>query len=52
MNLSQRALGIQASPIRKLAPLMVDAKKRGISILHLNIGQPDIATPEAYWDAV
>jgi aspartate aminotransferase len=52
MNLSQRALGIQASPIRKLAPLMVDAKKRGISILHLNIGQPDIATPAAYWDAV
>jgi aspartate aminotransferase len=52
MNLSQRALGIQASPIRKLAPLMVDAKKRGVSILHLNIGQPDIATPAAYWDAV
>ncbi len=52
MNLSQRALTIQASPIRKLAPLMVEAKKKGISILHLNIGQPDIATPEAYWQAL
>lgn len=52
MNLSQRALGIQASPIRKLAPLMVDARRRGLSIHHLNIGQPDIHTPDAYWDAV
>ena len=52
MNLSQRALTIQASPIRKLAPLMVEAKKKGISILHLNIGQPDIPTPEAYWQAL
>ena len=45
MNLSQRALGIQASPIRKLAPLMVAAKRRGVAIHHLNIGQPDIPTP-------
>lgn len=52
MNLSQRALGIQASPIRKLAPLMVEAKRRGIAIHHLNIGQPDIPTPDAYWDAL
>jgi aspartate aminotransferase len=52
MNLSQRALGIQASPIRKLAPLMVEAKRRGVAIHHLNIGQPDIPTPGAYWDAL
>jgi len=52
MKLSQRALSIQASPIRKLAPLMVDAKRRGIAIHHLNIGQPDIPTPEAYWNAL
>ncbi len=35
-----------ASPIRKLVPLADDAKKRGIKVYHLNIGQPDIKTPE------
>ena len=34
-----------ASPIRKLVPFAEDAKKRGIKIYHLNIGQPDIETP-------
>lgn len=52
MDLSKRAVTIQASPIRKLAPLMVEARKRGTGIYNLNIGQPDIATPQAYWDAV
>ena len=52
MILSQRALGIQASPIRKLAPLMVEAKRRGVAIHHLNIGQPDIPTPAVYWEAL
>lgn len=52
MNLSKRAVTIQESPIRKLAPLMLDAKRRGVSIHHLNIGQPDIATPREYLDAV
>ncbi len=52
MKLSQRALNIQASPIRKLAPLMAEAKRRGVAIHHLNIGQPDIPTPAAYWDAL
>ncbi|MEJ2422471.1 MAG: pyridoxal phosphate-dependent aminotransferase [Acidobacteriota bacterium] len=52
MRLSKRAESIQASPIRKLAPLAVRAKARGISIYHLNIGQPDIPTPEAYLKAV
>lgn len=45
MELSQRALEIQASPIRKLMPHANAAKKRGIKIYHLNIGQPDIPTP-------
>ncbi|MGC9361722.1 MAG: pyridoxal phosphate-dependent aminotransferase [Candidatus Syntrophosphaera sp.] len=45
MKLSQRALEIQASPIRKLMPHGVKAKKRGVKIYHLNIGQPDIPTP-------
>jgi aspartate aminotransferase len=46
MQISQRAKEIQASPIRKLMPHAVAAKKRGIKIYHLNIGQPDIITPD------
>ncbi len=52
MELSKRALEIQESPIRKLAPLMVAAEKKGTRIYRLNIGQPDIRTPEPYLDAV
>lgn len=40
------------SPIRKLVPFAEAAKKRGIRVFHLNIGQPDIATPQAMMDAV
>jgi len=40
------------SPIRKLVPYAEAAKKRGITVYHLNIGQPDIATPETILDAV
>jgi aspartate aminotransferase len=40
------------SPIRKLVPYAEAAKKRGTKVYHLNIGQPDIATPEAILDAV
>ncbi|HOA28493.1 MAG: pyridoxal phosphate-dependent aminotransferase [Candidatus Cloacimonetes bacterium] len=45
MQLSKRAIEIQASPIRKLMPYANSAKARGIKVYHLNIGQPDIATP-------
>ncbi|MCB5259613.1 MAG: pyridoxal phosphate-dependent aminotransferase [Candidatus Cloacimonetes bacterium] len=45
MKLSQRALNIQASPIRKLMPHAQNTKNRGIKVYHLNIGQPDIPTP-------
>src|SRR3954469_1204184 len=44
--LSKRARLMPASPIRKLMPLADDARKRGIHIYHLNIGQPDLETPE------
>jgi hypothetical protein len=37
-----------ASPIRKLVPYAEAAKKKGIKVYHLNIGQPDIETPPAY----
>ncbi len=41
-----------ASPIRKLVPFAEAAQKKGIKIYHLNIGQPDIETPEEYWHAI
>ena len=40
------------SPIRKLVPFAEDAKKRGINVFHLNIGQPDIETPQTALNAV
>jgi aspartate aminotransferase len=45
-RLSERAQRMPASPIRKLAPLADEAKRRGVHVYHLNIGQPDIETPE------
>ena len=45
MNLSKRALNVQASPIRKLMPFAQATKAKGIKVYHLNIGQPDIPTP-------
>lgn len=50
--ISNRCADMQASPIRKLVPLANAAKARGISVYHLNIGQPDIPTPEGYWKAL
>lgn len=46
--LSRRAHEAPASPIRKLEPMAKSATDRGIKIYHLNIGQPDIATPAAF----
>ena len=40
------------SPIRKLVPFAEAAKKKGIKVFHLNIGQPDIETPPSILDAV
>lgn len=51
MKLSQRANEIQASPIRKLMPYANAAKRKGIKVYHLNIGQPDIETPQIMMDA-
>jgi len=41
-----------ASPIRKLVPYAEAAKARGVKVIHLNIGQPDIPTPEVALDAI
>ncbi|MDR0830949.1 MAG: pyridoxal phosphate-dependent aminotransferase [Prevotellaceae bacterium] len=45
-NISKRGQILPASPIRKLTPLADSAKKNGIHVHHLNIGQPDLPTPE------
>lgn len=52
MQISQKALNCNLSPMRKFHPLAVAAEAKGKKIYHLNIGQPDIATPEAYFDAI
>ena len=44
--ISTRGVEMPESPIRKLAPLAAEAKKRGTKVYHLNIGQPDLPTPE------
>ncbi len=52
MKLSKKALEIQFSPIRKFHPYSVEAKEKGKKVYHLNIGQPDIKTPSAFFDAI
>ena len=49
---SQRGLLMPQSPIRKLAPLADKAKARGVKVYHLNIGQPDLKTPQIGLDAL
>ena len=49
-SLSRRADGMPASPIRRLAPYAVEARRRGLTVHGLNIGQPDIPTPQAILD--
>jgi aspartate aminotransferase len=44
-TISERGRQMPASPIRKLMPLAEEAKRRGVRVLHLNIGQPDLPTP-------
>lgn len=46
MKVSKRLLTVPASPIRKLVPYAQQAKKQGVKVYHLNIGDPDIKTPE------
>ena len=45
-TISQKGIQMPESPIRKLVPYAEDAKKRGVNVFHLNIGQPDIKTPQ------
>lgn len=51
-QISERGISMPKSPIRKLVPLANKAKDKGIKIYHLNIGQPDLPTPEIAIDAI
>jgi aspartate aminotransferase len=51
-TISQKGKMMPASPIRKLVPYAEEAKKRGVKVYHLNIGQPDIETPEVALNAI
>lgn len=52
LTLSKKAQAMPASPIRKLVPFAEAAKKKGIKVYHLNIGQPDIESPKEALEAV
>ena len=51
-KISQRGKEMPSSPIRKLTPLANEAKARGVKVYHLNIGQPDLPTPQKALDAL
>lgn len=52
LEISDKGKSVPASPIRKLVPYADRAKEKGIRVFHLNIGQPDIATPEIALEVV
>lgn len=51
-KISKKGLSMPSSPIRKLVPFSETAKKKGVKVYHLNIGQPDIETPKNAIDAL
>ena len=51
-EISKRAQKMPASPVRKLVPYSLIAKEKGIKVYHLNIGQPDIETPQTALNAI
>tara|TARA_Y100000385_G_scaffold269864_1_gene308340 strand:+ start:3333 stop:4535 length:1203 start_codon:yes stop_codon:yes gene_type:complete len=51
-TISDKGHSMPDSPIRKLAPFANGAKERGVNVIHLNIGQPDISTPKPAMDAI
>lgn len=52
ITVSSRLRSVPASPIRKLVPFASAAKKAGVTVYHLNIGYPDIPTPQAMLDVL
>lgn len=51
-NISNKGGKMPSSPIRKLVPYANKAKQEGVKVYHLNIGQPDLPTPEAFWNTL
>jgi aspartate aminotransferase len=51
-KISEKGKAMPASPIRKLVPFAEEAKRKGVKVYHLNIGQPDIATPKEGMEAL
>jgi aspartate aminotransferase len=52
LTISRRGMSVPPSPIRRLVPLADEARRRGIHVHGLNIGQPDIPTPDVMWEAL
>ena len=52
MNISQKFKNMEASSVRKLSAYADEAKRKGRKVYHLNIGQPDLPTPEAYFEGI
>ena len=52
MHFSNRIQALKISPIRRLIPYADEAKAKGKKVYHLNIGQPDIKTPDEYFEAI
>jgi aspartate aminotransferase len=52
MKLSLRGSSVPPSPIRKLVPYAEAAKGQGVTVYHLNIGQPDVPTSPVFWEAI
>ena len=52
MRVSEKVLAMNHSPIRKFNPVAQKAKDAGKKVYHLNIGQPDIETPDCFMEAI
>nr|WP_298876181.1 pyridoxal phosphate-dependent aminotransferase [uncultured Mogibacterium sp.] len=52
MKISRNSQAMEFSPIRKFSPIATEVKKSGVKVYHLNIGQPDVKTPECFMEAV
>ena len=52
IKLSDRVLNMQYSPVRKFVPLADEARKNGVKIYEFHIGQPDVKTPDSFFNGL
>ena len=52
MRISEKALNMKYSAVRKLVPLATEAESKGVKVYRLNIGQPNIETPELFFEGL